>query len=395
MKIDGNSILSNAQGRADSKRSDGDFKAALSRAKGDRSSAAIPEPIIRQNSALRLPDDASQVPDRHASRLRLENFAAINADATGGGSKTNFWYQVRKGDTLSGIVKSRLKTLDQTVTTHAIAQLTRKIAQLNNISNQDRIFPDQKLSLAILEKPRTSSTEVASTHSPRSATAPLGVATTQQALDFRNAAQLEAARASSYHADAEPVYQGNYTERSAASQHVDNAYLPDRLRDHSNASPAIDHRVDNVTVQPRSPPSADLAGEKEKTSALPDIFYKGLVGKALDALPINPEAKTALQQTNAIVSGPMAGRSLAAITGLASPVLAVAGLIWGLFAAKNIGTAATDRQSTSADTPPAGNSVSYGKSNIPETSPEPVNYPATKPVTQEQLSFSALTQSAD
>lgn len=393
MKIDGNSILRNAQEGANSKRSEAGFKTALSRVGGDSSSAAIPGLIIRQKSALRLLNDVSQAPSRHAPATRSENFVAINAGATGCISNTNAGYQVRKDDTLSGIVKSRLKTLDQTATPQTIAQLTRKIAQLNKISNQDRIFPEQKLNLAFLEPAKPTIVEVAPTPSLRSETARVQDTTTHQALNFRNSTQVEAAPTSTL--DTESVSQGIHANQSAGGQQLANAYLLEHLQDRSNASPATEHRVDDVKVKNPSLPSPDINTEREKTNVVPDLLYKGLVGKALDALPINPQAKTALQQTNAIVSSTMAGRSLAAITGLASPVLAVAGLIWGLFAAKNIGTAAADRQSATADTLPAGNSAANGKLNTLQISTAPVDHPTTKRMTQAQISFSAVTQSAD
>jgi hypothetical protein len=368
VKIDGNSILRNAQGGADSKRFEGNFKAALLRAGGGRASTATPGPTIRQNSALRLLNDASQVPAPRALAPLLENFVAINAGGAGSDSKTNFWYQVRKGDTLYGIVKSRLKTLDQTATPHAIAQLTRKIAQLNKISNQDRIFPEQKINLANLKIARLTIVDLAPIPASHSMTAPVQDATNHQTFNSRNTTQAEATPVSRSTLDAEPASQDGYASQSAGGQQLANAYLPDHLQDRSNASPATENCIDDVKMNNPSLPSSDINTEREKTNALTGILYKGLVGKALDSLPINPEIKTGLQQINAIVSGPMAGRALAAITGLASPVLAVAGLIWGLFAAKNIGTAAADRQSATADTLPAGNSAANGKYNTPESS---------------------------
>ena len=67
-----------------------------------------------------------------------------------------------------------------------------------------------------------------------------------------------------------------------------------------------------------------------------DVVYKGLVGKALDAVPMDPEERVTLQRTSAVVSGTMTGRSLAAWFGASNPVLLVAGLVWGLFSASNI-----------------------------------------------------------
>jgi hypothetical protein len=71
-------------------------------------------------------------------------------------------------------------------------------------------------------------------------------------------------------------------------------------------------------------------------SAVGDVVYKGLVGKALDAVPMNPDERVALQRTSAVASGTLTGRSLSVWAGLTNPFLLVAGLAWGLFSASNI-----------------------------------------------------------
>jgi hypothetical protein len=70
--------------------------------------------------------------------------------------------------------------------------------------------------------------------------------------------------------------------------------------------------------------------------AVSDVVYKGIVGKVLDAVPMDPEERVTLQRTSAVVSGTLAGRSLTAWAGLSHPILWIAGLAWGLFSASNI-----------------------------------------------------------
>lgn len=70
--------------------------------------------------------------------------------------------------------------------------------------------------------------------------------------------------------------------------------------------------------------------------AVGDVFYKGLVGKALDAVPMDPEERVILQKTSAVVSGTLAGRSISVWVGLSNPILLIAGLAWGLYSASNI-----------------------------------------------------------
>jgi hypothetical protein len=80
-----------------------------------------------------------------------------------------------------------------------------------------------------------------------------------------------------------------------------------------------------------------------------DAVYKGIVGKALDAVPMDPEKRVVLQRTNAVVSNTMTGRSLSVWAGLTNPLLLVGGLVWGLFAAHNI---KADEASAKPDAPP-------------------------------------------
>ena len=62
--------------------------------------------------------------------------------------------------------------------------------------------------------------------------------------------------------------------------------------------------------------------------AVGDVIYKGLAGKALDAVPMDPDERIVLQRTSAVVSGTLTGRSLAAWAGLTNPILIIAGLAW-------------------------------------------------------------------
>jgi len=77
-----------------------------------------------------------------------------------------------------------------------------------------------------------------------------------------------------------------------------------------------------------------------------DLVYKGLVGKALDAVPMDPNERTVLQRTSAVVSGTLTGRSLAVWAGLTNPIFLVAGLVWGIFSASNIKTAEASAQTS-------------------------------------------------
>lgn len=82
-----------------------------------------------------------------------------------------------------------------------------------------------------------------------------------------------------------------------------------------------------------------VPGRANDALALPmvgDAIYKGVVGKALDAVPMDAERRVALQRTNAVLSNTLTGRSLAVWAGLTNPVFLIAGVAWGLYAASNI-----------------------------------------------------------
>ena len=84
------------------------------------------------------------------------------------------------------------------------------------------------------------------------------------------------------------------------------------------------------------PAAAGLADDAPVPPVVTDTLYKGVVGKALDALPMDPEHRAVLQRTNAVVSGTTMGRTLSIWVGLTNPFLMVGGLIWGIFSATNI-----------------------------------------------------------
>lgn len=79
------------------------------------------------------------------------------------------------------------------------------------------------------------------------------------------------------------------------------------------------------------------------TSARTDqVIYKGVVGNLLESVPLDPVRRVELQRTNAVISNPLTGRSLAVILGVASPLLMIGGLLWGIWAATQIETAVAD-----------------------------------------------------
>lgn len=91
-----------------------------------------------------------------------------------------------------------------------------------------------------------------------------------------------------------------------------------------------------LAVGPLSPHGARAEDGSWQAGGVTDVIYKGVVGKALDAVPMDPEQRVALQRTNAVVSGTLTGRSVTLWAGLTNPILLIGGLVWGVFAAANI-----------------------------------------------------------
>jgi hypothetical protein len=75
---------------------------------------------------------------------------------------------------------------------------------------------------------------------------------------------------------------------------------------------------------------------QEHHPAIDQVIYRGVVGNILEAVPLPPEQRVQLQRGNAILGSAFTGRSLAVLLGLASPVLMIGGLIWGIWSAANI-----------------------------------------------------------
>jgi hypothetical protein len=76
--------------------------------------------------------------------------------------------------------------------------------------------------------------------------------------------------------------------------------------------------------------------ETQDSASIDQVIYRGVVGNLLEAVPLPAEQRVQLQRGNALVSSTMTGRSLALLLGLASPVLMIGGLIWGIWSAANI-----------------------------------------------------------
>ncbi|MCY7308003.1 MAG: LysM peptidoglycan-binding domain-containing protein [Rhodoferax sp.] len=310
----------------------GGFKVAYARVLGD-------------SYALRARDVASAHPSRKQDSLSPADEAA---------------HTVLTGETLYAIVRARLVAMGVEANAKASMQGVRQLAQANNIVNPDRIYVGQKLDLSALESPFGHQTAQLAGGIDRSASA-------VSAIDQPQPRRWE-----------EPVPEvgAQITAEVAAGLALTIDTLPPTIvRDDAAASGDAGARTPLAVRQVafyEQKPSIEPTKPAEVARALPDIVYKGVVGKVLDAMPLEPSTRTALQQANALVSSTVAARALGALTGIGAPLLTVAGLIWGILSARQIDVAATrDSKATGAPTPagdpkPASDAMQTAQNKPPE-----------------------------
>jgi LysM repeat protein len=290
----------------------------------DRPLATRSAPVPRATGHAGAADFGALLADAQAAAGSVEDRPADAGRST---------HLVRAGETLYGIAKARLAQAGQPATPAASMRHALEIAQINRIRDPDRIYAGQVLQV---------SASAASIAVPKPTT-------------------LEAGRSMAPSADA-----GIYALHDPRPHWATAADVPDEPSAHVHAAEyAIDsapaepivfaaQAADDITPEDAAP---SLAGSVEKARAslalyqqsaaaaapapptdVPDLVYKGVVGKALDLVPLDPSTRTGLQQANAIIGGSLAGRSLAALTGLGGPLLTVAGLLWGIFSAAKLGS---------------------------------------------------------
>jgi LysM repeat protein len=242
---------------------------------------------------------------------------------------------VHAGDTLYGIVRARLENMGVEVTAKTAMQGVKQVAQANNIRNPDRIYVGQKLDLAGL----------VSTFGPGQA------APSARDIDssVTTASGIEQLRHLRWE---EPAPEADTQLAAEAAANLPSTVAgtpPDDAAAEVNATPGVASAARQVAIYEQN---AALAPEKpaEPASKLPDIMYKGVVGKVLDAMPLEPATRTALQQTNSVVSGTLTVRSLGVLAGFGGPLLTIAGLIWGIFSSRQIDPAAAGESKATGET---------------------------------------------
>ena len=264
-------------------------------------------------------------------------------------------HTVHAGETLTGIARARLAALGATADTLALRESITQIAKANHIRNPDRIYVGQKLDLAGLDT-------VIARQQP-SAPAPVAVTARDTAAPPVNSARFvadfELPMRAQWHDD---VMTAIDAEPAVISQP---APLPVALPPfpQADAFAGID-RPATAQMPPIDPMAARQIAQYTQNAApavdkpatatgmLSDIMQKGVTGKVLDALPIEPATRANLQRANTIVSSAFTARSLGALTGLGGPILTVAGLLWGVFSSRQTEAAPTAEAKAPPDTSP-------------------------------------------
>jgi LysM repeat protein len=248
---------------------------------------------------------------------------------------------VKPGDTLYGIANARLAATGQRADPGASMRYALQIAQTNGIRDPNRIHAGQSLDLSIA--PASAQARIdraistAGGSPPSSAPLyPSGRTAIWETRIIEDARPDDADVHSFDIADVdEPV-----AAVSSAARPSDESLAPQPTE--AAALLAIARYSETAATTTANRPATDPASTSTTvaaTEAMPDILYKGLVGKVLDALPLDASARTGLQQANAIIGSSFAGRTIAALTGVGGPLLTLAGLAWGLFSAQKIGAA--------------------------------------------------------
>lgn len=88
--------------------------------------------------------------------------------------------------------------------------------------------------------------------------------------------------------------------------------------------------------------NAPTVPSSKPTQGFDQVLYKGLVGNALDAVPMDPAQRVNLQRTSAVVSNTLSGRSLTVLAKLTNPAILIGSIAWGLWAAANINSPTID-----------------------------------------------------
>ncbi len=262
-------------------------------------------------------------------------------------------HTVHAGDTLSAIVRAQLTAAGVTPDTAAVRQGIAQLAKANHIGNPDRIQVGQKLDLASIDK-----TTAPLTTSMMPATTAVRAADSSVDDGERIASPHEVAAYAPW--QREDMMAADDVQIAAAT-----AQLPQTTPAYSSAGAVASAATRQLGLYEQT-----AAGSAEKpvapTGAVPDIFYKGITGKMLDAVPLEASTRVGLQRANSIVSSTFTARTIGALTGLGGPLGAVAGLVWGIFSSRQIESAPAGDAKVVVEANPVGGAQPAERTRVAE-----------------------------
>ena len=238
-------------------------------------------------------------------------------------------YRVQPKETLYGIARKELINSGRNASPGASMAYALKIAKDNRIQNTDCIYAGQRLVLDGINS-------AAQAHRPSPLLAENN-ASNRAGTDTQKLTNLAEEEKSS---DLDWKIASMKTDQAGYGSQ-DPAELTTLFPNQNIAERPFPLASNNVLVRDlelyeQNAENIPISGNSSATTSA--LIYKGVVGKILDGLPLESSTRTALQQANTVISNSYTGRAIGALTGIGAPILGVAGFLWGLFAAKQIGS---------------------------------------------------------
>ena len=337
-----------------------DFRCVLAKARRDGALVHAPggKPLAAESAIA----DAGAGPLPNVSYQSWERRLQSGASESGKNPvpAPTLGHVVRPGETLYRISRSLLEARGADTSPAAVMRAVSQLSKANGIANSDRIYPNQKIDASVLNGYPSPAVDLANVQSR-------GTDIVQPvAFAARNNDSFELVQNCNNGIELcdDPNRQPASFDFLGTSRTPDSPDSQDQdMRSGGNLIGVETNGLEVHAMDPWSPavgaspatqdiasgsdpgrperrgqvaPTSDAPRSLTSESRLPDVLYKGVLGKALDFVPMDPENRLTLQQTSSVISGSLSGRMLAGLFNIGNPIAMIAGLAWGFFSAKNI-----------------------------------------------------------
>ncbi len=348
LRIDA-SIIPSETGRSD-------FRSALAKAESLTRAQHTHQRVRQTGTAVALGKNKSVVFNSVGGFLQKNS--ATSTLGIGDAFPTPLSHSVKPGETLYGIARKKLEAQGLVVIPKEIMTSSRSLSEYNVFKDPNRIYPGQKINFPV--------SNFRGGELVRLPIAPLQsenvASVTPLVEDDKKTVTLPALHADSIGIDPDqpcPLTASEFFSQVKEDFRYDlkkqnvfaNQYDPHFLvavsvKTLSQLPLLAEKGLDIDALKSISPESESgnlmtSPPASSRISNLPDLIYKGALGKALDFLPMQAEDRVAMQRAGSVVSGTLTGIKLAGLLNIATPIAAVLGFLWGSFSAKNIETAET------------------------------------------------------